>query len=138
MYFQQNAWMDEEIKIQWVQGTLISGIGNDKEENFLFSDNVGFHQSQQFYETYRNQIKTTVYMLPENPTDKIQPIDAGRGRLMQGKIGAPMETWLEEENNFDKWQNRLSEKDRRILITQWTGGAWSELSNDETFFQEIV
>ena len=49
-----------------------------------------------------------------------------------------METWLEEENNFDKWQNRLSEKDRRILITQWTGEAWSELSNDETFSQEIV
>ena len=77
-------------------------------------------------------------MLPENHTDKIQPIDAGRGRLMNGKIGAPMETWLEEENNFDKWQNRLSEKDRRILINQWTEGAWSEFSNDETFFQEIV
>ena len=32
VYFQQNAWMDEEINLQWVQGTLIPGIGNDKEE----------------------------------------------------------------------------------------------------------
>ena len=30
---------------------------------------------------------------------------------MKGKIGATMETWLEEENNLDKWQDRLSGKD---------------------------
>ena len=26
VYFQQNAWMDEEINMQWVQGTLIPEI----------------------------------------------------------------------------------------------------------------
>ena len=55
-------------------------------------------------------------MLPENHTDKIQPIDAGCGRIMKGKIGAAMETWLEEENNLYKWQDRLSAKDRRRRI----------------------
>ena len=55
-------------------------------------------------------------MLPENHTDKIQPIDAECGRIMRGKIGATMETWLEEENNLDKWQDRLSAKDRRRRI----------------------
>ena len=55
-------------------------------------------------------------MLPENHTDKIQPIDAGCGRIMRGKIGATMETWLEEENNLYKWQDRLSAKDRRRRI----------------------
>jgi len=34
-------------------------------------------------------------MLPENHTDKIQPIDTGCGRMMKVKIGAAMETWLE-------------------------------------------
>ena len=62
-------------------------------------------------------------MLPENHTDKIQSIDAGCGRMMKGKIGAAMETWLEEENNLDKWQDRLSAKNRRILMNQWTGEA---------------
>ena len=66
-------------------------------------------------------------MLPENHTDKIQPIHAGRGQRMKSKIGAAMETWLEEENNLDKWQDNL--------ITQWTGKGWNESSNDETFFQ---
>ena len=76
-------------------------------------------------------------MLPENHTDKIQPSDTGCGCMMKDKIGAAMETWLEEENNLDKWQDRLSAKDRRILMTQWTGEAWSELSNDETFFKTL-
>ena len=91
-------------------------FGMTKKKNFLFSDNVGFHQSQQFYETYRNQINTTVYMLPENHTDKIQPIDAGCGRIMKGKIGTAMETWLEEENNLDKWQDRLSDINITIFM----------------------
>ena len=46
VYFQQNAWMDEEINMQWVQGTPIPIIGNDKEEKVLFADNVHFQQSQ--------------------------------------------------------------------------------------------
>lgn len=59
-------------------------------------------------------------MLPENQTDKIQPIDARCGQIMKVKIIAAMETWLEEVNNLDKRQDRLSAKDRRILVTQWT------------------
>ena len=55
-------------------------------------------------------------MLPENHTDKIQPIDAGCGRIMKGKIGAAMETWLKEENNLDKWQDRLSDIDITIFM----------------------
>ena len=46
VYFQQDVWMDEEINMQWVQGTLIPIIGNDKEEKVLFADNVRFKQSQ--------------------------------------------------------------------------------------------
>ena len=42
---------------------------------------------------------------------KFNPLIAGRGRLMKGKIGATMETWLEEENNLDKWQDRHLAKD---------------------------
>ena len=56
-------------------------------------------------------------MLPENHTDKFRLIDARCGWIMRGKIGAAMETWLEGENNLDKWQDRLSAKDRRGRIT---------------------
>ena len=90
--------MDEDINMQWVQGTLIPGIGNEKEDNILFF----FRQSQTFHQTCRNQINATVNLLPKNHTDKIQPIDAGCGRMMKIEIGTAMETWLEEENNLNK------------------------------------
>ena len=137
VYFQQNAWMDEEINMQWVQGTLIPGIGKGSDEKVLFADNVGFQQSKEFHETCRDELNTIVYMLPENHTDKLQPIDAGCGRMMKLKIGAAMETWLEEEDNLDKWQDNLSASDRRILMTQWAGKAWSELCSNQTFFKRL-
>ena len=90
--------MDEDSNMQWVQGTLIPGIGNEKEDNVLFC----FQQSQTFHETCRNQIKATVNLLPKNHIDKIQPIDAGCGQMMKIEIGTTMETWLEEENNLNK------------------------------------
>ena len=90
--------MDEDINMQWVQGTLIPGIGNEKEDKVLFC----FQQSQTFHETCWNQINATVNLQPKNHTDKIQPIDVGCGRMMKIEIGTAMETWLEEEKNLNK------------------------------------
>ena len=84
-------------------------FGMTKKKNFLFSDNVGFHQSQQFYETYRNQINTTVYMLPENHTDKIQPIDAGCERIMKVKL---VQQWKHG------WKRRIISINGRIDFQQ--------------------
>ena len=76
-------------------------------------------------------------MLPENHTDKIQPIDAGCGRMMKVKIAAAMDRWLEIDDNLEKWHDRLSAKDRRILMTQWTGEAWSELKESKDFLRRL-
>ena len=119
--------------MQWTNNTLIPGIGDDKEEKVLFADNVSFQQSQKFHETCRDEINTTVYMLPENHTDKIQLVDAGCGRIMTVKIGEALERWLEEKDNLEKWHDRLSAKERRILMTQCTGEAWS----DHYFFKRL-
>jgi len=137
VYFQKNAWMDEEINMQWTNNTLIPGIGDDKEEKVLFADNVCFQQVKKFHETCRDEINTTVYMLPENHTDKIQPVDAGCGQMMKVKIGEALERWLEEKDNLEKWHDRLSAKERRILLTQWTGEAWSHCCTDHHFFKRL-
>ena len=76
-------------------------------------------------------------MLPENHTDKIQLIDTGCGRMMKVKIPAAMDRWLETEDNLDKWHEKLSAKDRRILMTQWTGEAWSELKENKGFLKRL-
>ena len=108
--------MDEDINMQWVQGTLIPGIGNENEDNWTL---YFAWQSQTFHETCRNQINATVNLLPKNHTDKIQPIDAGCGQMMKIEIGTAMETWLEEENNLNKEHDRLSAK---VAGSWWPNG----------------
>ena len=56
-------------------------------------------------------------MLPENHTDKIQPVDAGCGWMMKLKIAAAMDRWLEKQDNLDKWHDKLSAKDWQVLIS---------------------
>ena len=86
----------------------------------------------------RDEINTTVYMPPENHTDKTQPVDAGCGRIMKVKTGEALERWLEEKDNLEKWHDRLSAKERRILMTQWTGEAWSQCCTDHHFLRDCL
>ena len=96
VYLQQNAWMDEEINMQWTNNTVSPGIGNDKEEKVLLADNVCFQQSQTFHETCRDEINTAVYMLPENHMQKkSQLMLVACGQIMKVKIGEAFERWLE-------------------------------------------
>ena len=134
VFYQPSAWMDTEVNMQWVKQTLVPGIGKDKDDKVIFVDNVGFQQSKTFHQACRNEINASVYMLPENHTDEIQPVDAGCGKMMKVKIAAEMERWLEEEHNLEKWHDKLSARDRRILMTKWTAEAWRELSKNKIIF----
>ena len=123
--------------MQWTNNTLIPGIGDDKEEKVLFAHNFSFQQSQKFHETCRDVINTTVYILPENHTDKIQPVDTGCGRIMKVKIGEALVRWLEEKDNLEKWHDRQSAKEWRMLVTQLTGEVWSQCCTDHHFFKRL-
>ena len=51
---------------------------------------MDFQQAQAFHVPCR-QVNTVVYLLPDNHTDKVQPVDAGFGRIMEEKIGEAMQ-----------------------------------------------
>lgn len=137
VYFQSNAWMDAEINLKWTKHTLKDGLKDDfNTEKVLFADNVGFQQTQAFHEACR-EMNTIVYLLPDNHTDKVQPVDAGFGRMMKQKIGEAMQMWLEKEENLEMWHDKISAKNRRILMTQWTGHAWRELVSKPDFIRKL-
>ena len=48
-----------------------------------------------------------------------------------------MDRWLETDDNLDKWHDKLSAKDRRIVMTQWSGEAWSELKENKGFLKRL-
>ena len=78
-----------------------------------------------------------VYLLPENHTDKVQPIDAGYGKMMKKKIGEQMEKWLGEEKNLEMWHDSIPAKTRRVLMTKLAGAAWRELYSDKHFVKKL-
>lgn len=137
VYFQSNAWMDAEVNLKWTKHTLKDGLKDDlNTEKVLFADNVGFQQAQAFHEACR-EMDTVVYLLPDNHTDKVQPVDAGFGRMMKQKIGEAMQVWLEDEGNLEMWHDKISAKNRRILMTKWTGQAWRELGSKPDFIRKL-
>ena len=137
VYFQSNAWMDAEVNLKWTKHTLKDGLKDDfNTEKVLFADNVGFQKTQAFHEAC-SEMNTIVYLLPDNHTDKVQPVDAGFGRMMKQKIGEAMQMWLEKEENLEMWHNKISAKNRRILMTQWTGHAWRELVSKPDFIRKL-
>ena len=40
--FQQNAWMDEEVDMQWYSKTLFPGVGNSEQEKVIFNNLKSF------------------------------------------------------------------------------------------------
>ena len=121
VHFQPSTWMDEELIIKWAKATLIPALNADDKEMVLFGDIVGFQLSKEFHNICRMAINTVVDMLPANPADKVQPIDARCGMMMmKKKIGEAMEKWLENEANFEFWHDRISARMRRLLMTKWT------------------
>ena len=135
VYFQVNAWMDTEINMRLTNHTLHNGLADDPTK-VLFADNFGSQLQQGFHEACR-EMNTIVYLLPDNHTDKVQPVDAGFGKAMKQKIGEAMQIWFEKEENLEMWLGKISAKDRRTLMTQWTGHAWRELSARHEFIRKL-
>lgn len=109
VYFQANAWMDTDVNMKWTKHTLKNGLGDDPAEVLLFADNVGFHQAQEFHAACR-ELNTIVYLLPDNHTDKVQPVNAGLWRMIKQEIREAMQKWIEKEENLEMWHDRISAK----------------------------
>eukprot|EP00794_Sanderia_malayensis_P017163 gene17163-18885_t len=89
----QSAWMDSAINMEWKDKTFIPGIKDKSNESVLFADNISLQCLKEFHFRCIEKANTVVYLLPENQTDKVQPIDAGVGRMMKMKISEEMEKW---------------------------------------------
>ena len=135
VYFQQNAWMDCKTNREWTERTLIPGIADKENENVLFADNISFQTEKVFHETCREICNTIVCLLPDSQTDKVQPIDAGIGRMFKKNIDNEIDKWLDNEENIEKWHGKISAKQRRIVMTKWAGEAWEELQKYGDIFQ---
>lgn len=67
-----------------------------------------------------DECQTHSHMLPPGKTDEVQPVDDGMGRQVKIYMGQFQDTWLENDDNLEKWEsNQLTASDRRVLIATW-------------------
>ena len=64
-------------------------------------------------------IRVKLWNLLAGATDEIQPVDAGYGGLVKHYTGTEADIWLDDEDNFARWEGApgvkvLTAADRRI------------------------
>ena len=130
VFFQQNAWVDSEVCEKWIDSSLKNFIEEEHLDRFLLLvDNLSSQQSDLFKEKIANLNGVWWYGL-KDATDLWQPVDAGYAQVLKQLISTQQREWLDTEENADKWYDgdSFTAKERRILITEWAGKAWEQLS----------
>ena len=129
--WQSNAWADTNVCTEWVTKTLKPAV-KESGEFILFCDNLVGQTSLRFQEEIRKLGGIVWYGLA-GATDLWQPIDAGIGHILKVLINHEQQEWLEHDDNVERWignnENKLSAKERSILITKWAGDAYQKIKS---------
>ena len=130
VYFQENAWADTVFSVDWVNKTFKDVA--EKESRFvLFCDNLSAQTSDEFKDAV-SKLGGIVWYGLTNATDLWQPVDGGFAELLKTLVNQQQSSWLDSDENADKWYNgKISAKERRILITHWVGAAYEKISSAE-------
>jgi len=132
VYYQENAWADTKMCVEWVEKTLSAAVKED-DHFVLFCDNLTGQVADQFKEAVSKLGGVVWYGLP-SATDLWQPVDAGFAQLLKTLIGQAKRRWLDDDDNAEKWHGHdksFTTKERRILPTHWAGEAYKKLISRE-------
>ena len=130
VFFQQNAWLDSEVCEKWIDSGLKRLVEEEHLDSFLLLvDNLSCQESDEFKEKVAELNGVCWYGL-KDVTDFWQPVDAGYAQVLKQLVAIQQREWLDIDDNADKWYDgdTFTAKERRILITEWTGKAWEQLS----------
>ena len=116
--WQENAWADTAVSVNWVNTTLKPEVEN-LEKHVLFVDNLTAQQTDDSKKAV-SDLKGVVWYGLKNATDLWQVVDAGIAQTLKILTGYNYQKWLDEGDNIDIWfvhQKSLTAMERRILIT---------------------
>ena len=134
VYFQPNAWLDQNVCKSWCDEILVSFVKEQKLDKFvLLLDNLKGHMQDDFKDAVAGAKGLLWYGLP-GATDLWQPVDTGYAATLKALIAVKHRKWLDTDNPSDRWfgnEEPYTAKERRILITHWAGEAWKALSSDK-------
>jgi hypothetical protein len=136
VYFQPNAWADEEVSLSW-----LDEFHKDTEhlgEVLLGMDNHGAQQTDVFRARMKKYNVVPAYT-PAECTDIVSPSDHHVGARLKKYISVLYHHGL--ENNRTHWcnppdQGGLQAWERRVLMAKWTVAAWVALSEEPDFLRK--
>ena len=132
MSFQENAWVDTKITVDWVKKTLKTATAHLK-RFILFADNLASQVHDDFKESVSGCSGVVWYGLPDK-TSLWQPVDAAYAKMLKTLMEQEHHKWLDDEEHVDRWygnEEPYSAKERRILITHWADEAYTKLCENE-------
>jgi len=56
---------------------------------------------------------------------------AGLGAIFKMYVGKEQQMWLETNDNYNMWENKMDASSKRILVTKWVGAAWTRFCTQE-------
>ena len=132
VFFQANAWCDEEIMVKWINSEWNNFFLNPStpvsDGKILVAD---IHRAQQTENVKRllARCKTKLVNIPGGCTSLLQPVDVSFNGPFKAHVRAMSEKHLNE--NLDKYTDgKISASERRILMTKWVGEAWANTNQD--------
>lgn len=116
--FQENAWVDENVGLQWIQGVWRQRTFHPK---LLVLD---VHKAQKTPAFLRalSLRHTTPAFIPPGCTGLVQPLDVALNKPFKDLVDVKYHQHFEE--HLDAWMlGKFSASERRVLMTKWVGSA---------------
>ena len=135
--FQPKAWCDESVMKVWVEHEWGNVFRNPPRAGspgkILVAD---VHLAQQTNEVKRllQKKKTLLINVPPGSTSRVQPLDVSVNKPFKNAVKIQFEKHL-QENLTMYVEGKISESERRVLLTTWVGNAWDEVCSNKEMLQ---
>ena len=122
--FQEKVWCDEKVMTDWVRNFWKPNVHG---EMLLTLDQHKAQKTPSVISKLKDECNTTTVLIPPGCTSLVQPLDV----VFNGPFKKAVDNLATAhvESHISSYvHGSFTASDRRILLTEWIGKAWEEVS----------
>jgi len=119
MFFQPNAWMNQEVMALSVKrfNSHMLKQWSSKAKALLTCNHIDAHGFQGTKDIMANFGRVLLFCFPPAVTNAVQPIYAGCGTSVRCAIGRLLDEWLMKSDNLEMWEAGMTAGQCRVPIS---------------------